>query len=217
MIIKKFLTAGGNSTALVYDFLDKEKKKISRQLLKEVEQVGFVEEKKRFPCLEMMGNELCINGTLAFASNLNKKGKLLTSGVKEPVKYFNRNRKTSIILPLSYKKEGNIILLEGIGFILLEKKQREEISKKDIIDLAEKYNLPAFGLIIYEKNKIFPYIYVKSTDSFVNETACGSGSIAFSIFSGFKNIIQPTGKLIEVNIKKDKVVVSAEVKECEIR
>ena len=36
---------------------------------------------------------------------------------------------------------------------------------------------------------------------------------AFSLFSGYKNIIQPTGKVINIRIKKDKIFVSAEVKE----
>ena len=64
MIIKKILIAGGNSTALVYNCSEKQRKKISRELLKNVEQVGFISKNK----LIMMGDELCINGTLAFAS-----------------------------------------------------------------------------------------------------------------------------------------------------
>ena len=78
---------------------------------------------------------------------------------------------------------------------------------------ADKYGLPAFGAIVYEKNKIIPYVYVKNVNSFVKETACGSGSIAFSLFSEYKNIIQPTGEVISIRIKKDKIFVSAEVKE----
>jgi len=53
---------------------------------------------------------------------------------------------------------------------------------------------------------------VRKIDSFVKETACGSGSIAFSIFSGYKKIIQPTGKVINIRIKKDKILINAEVR-----
>ncbi len=144
----------------------------------------------------MMGNELCVNALLAFEYSKSQK-----------------NRKTTIDIPLKYKKIRNIILLEGIGYILINKKFVGKVPKKFVSKLAKKYNLPAFGAIIYEKNKITPYVYVKEVDSFVKETSCGSGSIAFSIISGKSKIIQPTGKEINIKIKKDKIIISAEVKE----
>ena len=62
------------------------------------------------------------------------------------------------------------------------------------------------------KDVLSDYV-VKKVNSFVKETACGSGSIAFSLFSKYKNIIQPTGEIINIRIKKDKFIISAEVKE----
>ncbi len=140
-----------------------------------------------------MGGELCINAKLAFASTQE-----------------NKKKKTTITVPLEYKKQKNIILFKGIGYIINNKQP----NKKGLKKLAKKYNLPAFGVINYKKNKIQPYVYVKKVNSFVRETACGSGSIAYSLFSGYKNIIQPTNKIINIRIKKDKILITAEVKEC---
>jgi len=199
MKINKFLIAGGNSTVLIFG---KKNKKLSKKYLKEVEQVGFVSNNK----LQMMGGEFCVNATLALAHQLRKEGYLYTSGISNKIIYKNSKNKTKIKIPLNYKKNNNLVLFRGIGYICIKKKPL----KNSIIKLANKYNLPAFGAIVYNKNKITPYIYVKQVNSFVKETACGSGSIAYSIFSGFNKIIQPTGEII--NIKLGKLIeVSAKV------
>ena len=186
MIIRKFLIAGGNSTMFIWDCQISKRNIISKRYLKEVEQVGFISNNK----LTMMGKELCINAKLAF---------VFISGKKQ------------ISFKLDYKKKENIILLKGIGYILFDKNKK--ISKKFLKQFCKKYKLPAFGAIVYKKNKIIPYVYVKKIDSFVKETACGSGSLAFSIFSGYERIIQPTGKIINIKIKKDKAIINAEVRE----
>jgi len=200
MIVKKFLIAGGNSTALVYDCSIADRDKTSKKLLKVVEQVGFVSTKATLPKLAMMGRELCINATLAFASTLDKNGELTTSGLKNPIPYSN-NGSTTIQIPFKFKQDEDVILLDGIGFILYDTKEKSEIKKSELSDLSKKYKLPAFGGIIYKKNKIIPYVYVAGVNSFVKETTCGSGSVAFSIFSGIDSVVQPTEKII--NIKKN--------------
>ena len=212
MNIKKFLIANGNSTALVYDCPVSNRKKIINELLKEVEQVGFVSQKATPPELEMMGGELCINSTLAFASTLGESGKLATSGLINPIPYFNLNNKTTIQIPVEYEKKDNIILLDGIGYILFDNKDRSMVTKSELSNLCRKHHLPAFGGIIFDGNKITPYVFVESVDSFVKETACGSGSIAFSILSGCQNVIQPSGKTISVE-KKEFFEISAKVVE----
>ena len=210
MIVKKFLIADGNSTALVYDCPVADRDKTAKKLLKEVEQVGFISTKATLPKLIMMGGELCINATLAFASTLNKIGKLTTSGLKNPIPYSNKKDLTIIQIPFKFKQDKNIILLKGIGFILYDTKEKSDVTKSELSNLCKKYNLPAFGGIIYNKNKIIPYVYVAGVNSFVKETACGSGSVAFNAFSGIKNVVQPTEKII--SIKKTKFFdISAKV------
>jgi len=209
MKIKKYLVAGGNSTALVYDCPIDKRREISINLLEKVEQVGFIST-NNFPELQMMGNELCINGTLALASTLGKEGKMKTSGVRQKIFFLNDEEKTTIQIPLKFKKVDNIILFEGIGFILFDSKEKTDVKKKLALNLCDRYNLPAFGVIIYENNRITPYIYVKEVDSFVKETACGSGSIAFSILTDRNEVIQPTGEKIWVEVE-DQIKVSARV------
>lgn len=209
MILKKFLIAGGNSTLIAWNCPKRQKSKIIKKYLGEVEQIGFAEKSNNITTLKMMGGELCINSTLALASEIGKQGILLTSGVKEPVVFENKLGITSIKIPLNFRREENIVLFEGIGFICSEKPI--PFTQELLTDLVKRYSLPAFGVLIRGKNKIRPFVYVKSTDSLFEETACGSGSIACSILTGYSKIIQPTGKSIAIRQKGNLFIVSAKV------
>lgn len=211
MDVKKFLIASGNSTALIYNRVAEPKNHIITKLLKKVEQVGFASIDGEFPTLTMMGNEFCINATLAFASTLQQSGTLLSSGCDDPIFYSNEKNITTAHLSLTVTKEKNIILFNGIGFIFHDIKENHQITKVELARLCQKYQLPAFGGIIYKKNKIIPYVYVAHIQSFVKETACGSGSLAFSIFSGIREVIQPSGDSITIKIGK-KYHISAPIK-----
>lgn len=210
MKLSKFLIAGGNFTLLVWNCPQNLKNKIIKKYLGQFEQVGFVEQSKtELPKLIMMGNELCINSTLSLASQLSNYGSLITNGITKPIKYENKNRNTYIELDLSFKKTKNIVLLPGIGFLCT--KNKPKTSKNYLSKLAEKYDLPAFGIVFYRKNKIIPYVYVKGTNSLFEETACGSGSIACSLVTGLEKIIQPTGETISVKTYGNKFTVGAKV------
>lgn len=209
MKLKKFLIAGGNSTLLVWGCPSSEKQNIIQKYLGEVEQIGFVEIKNGLPFLNMMGDELCINGTIALASLCGKTGKLFTSGLRGTVFYRNIKNKTSIGLTIDYKQNKNVVLLEGIGYVYLKKEINDP--RKFLISLCLQYNLPAFGIIYFQDNKIVPTVYVKQTNSLFEETACGSGSIAFSILTKKINITQPTEKIIVINKKDNSFIVNAQV------
>lgn len=210
MKVKKFTIAGGNTTALVYNCPVAIRDKTSKKLMKDVEQVGFASTTSIYPELSMMGGELCINATLAFASALDKKGELATSGLQKPIPYSNENELTTIQIPVKFKQYKNIIILDGIGFVLYDANEKSEMEISELSDLSKKYALPAFGGIIYKNNEIVPYVYVAGVNSFVKETACGSGSVAFSLFSGITSIVQPTGKIISVK-KAECIEITAEV------
>ncbi len=210
MRLKKLLIAEGNSTLLVWDCPSSEKSRILKKYLGEVEQIGFISRQDNGPPkLTMMGNELSINGTIAFASQLGKKGKLITSGITSPVFFSNINGRTTIELELGFKKLNNTVVLEGIGFILLDVKPT--YLKKTLKDLAIKYNLPAFGSILYKERKLNPFVYVKDTNSLFRETACGSGSISLNILTGLEKVLQPTGETIIVKRTKNRFTVEAKV------
>jgi diaminopimelate epimerase len=215
MIVKKLLIAGGNETALVYGCPVAERKNVAKKLLKEVEQVGFVSTKTAIPKLIMMGGELCVNATLAFAHILGKRGTLVTSGLKKPISYSTTRDMTTIRLPVHFKKDGKKILLDGIGFVLYDIREKTDIRKSELSRLSKRYHLPAFGGIVYDKNEITPFVYVADVDSFARETACGSGSVAFALFSGMDDILQPTKKIIRVKQREGFFDISAEVTEKE--
>lgn len=209
MKLKKFLIAGGNSTLLVWGCSPDKKSIVIEQWLRKVEQIGFVEIKNDLPFLNMMGGELCINGTIALAKILKGEGVLYTSGYSQRVLYKNCKKTTSIKLTIQYKKKGNTVVLPGIGYICV--KEKEVITKKFLSTLCNKYQLPAFGALIYKNNILFPYVYVQQTDSLVPETACGSGSIVLNILKGIKQINQTTGKQIIVEKTGSRFLIQTEV------
>ncbi len=210
MIIQKFLIAGGNSTALVAHCPDSQRPVAVKSLLDQVEQVGFVDHDGRLPRILMMGGEFCINATIAFASTLGASGSLTASGAVHPVSFTNTEVETTIRLPLAWSKRGNIVLLEGIGFILLEKHSREQVGKKKLSALCRKFDLPAFGAILFQNDTITPYVFVAGVDSCVRETACGSGSVALYLHNGTSRVRQPTGQFITVSGEQE-IQISAQV------
>ena len=204
MKIRKFYIANGNSTALVYDVKSEIKPSLSKTLLQEgFEQVGYITEFASIQKMDMMGGELCINASLAFASTLGKDGKMLVSGIRKPVEYTNSGKTTSIKIDLDYRKIDNLILFDGIGYIILDKSKEHKATKEEMIKLSKKYDLPAFGAILYEGHQIFPRVYVKSVNSFIEETACGSGSIAFAIAKDLTEVVQPSHHIINIKYKKE--------------
>lgn len=212
MKIRKYLIAGGNSTLIVWDYQKDEMSSIIQQRLGEVEQIGFATKNVvHMPTFKMMGNEFSGNGTLAFASTLGKKGVFQTSGLLAPVKFENNKSLTTITIDMPYTQVNNIILFEGIGYLCSNKNNKVE--KEELEKLAEKYSLPAFGIIINNNGKISPYVYVRKTQSLFNETACGSGSIATSIVTGLTNITQPTNQIIRVEKNKNIFKLTAKITE----
>ncbi|MEX2028850.1 MAG: hypothetical protein WD988_05120 [Candidatus Curtissbacteria bacterium] len=212
MKLKKYLIAGGNPTLLVWNCPEKKKVDVCNRYLGKVEQVGFISKSQdNKPVLEMMGNELCINATIALASLLGKSDALRTSSLDKPIGFLNKNGITSLELPLIYRVTGDIVLFPGIGFKY--SKKTSVPTKSYLRKLCGRYNRPAFGVATYKKSVLTPYVYVKNTRSLFKETACGSGSIAAAIFTGDRNIVQPSGEKISVGLTKSTVLISANVKE----
>ncbi|WP_031385410.1 hypothetical protein [Desulfonatronum thiodismutans] len=206
MTTRKFLIAGGNATALVRYCPPARRASLAADLLQEVEQVGFVDHQAHPPRLEMMGGEFCINATLAFASTLGPKGTVGVSGLDRPADFVNTPHATRVTIPLRWSLTDNILLLEGIGFILHPQSDGHTQNsttnhpriKRELADLCARFGRPAFGAIHFSDDAIIPYVYVATVDSFVPETACGSGSVAFSLFTGQDRVRQPTGQFITV-------------------
>jgi hypothetical protein len=209
MTQKKFLIAGGNSTLIGWDISGNERELFITRGLEVVEQVGFGSTKESLPYFQMMGNELSINGTLAFASTLGFQGDFYTSGISGKVSYMNSFGTTSIKIPLVYNILDQIVLFEGIGFIYTTDVPNDISSFLREQCIAN--NLPAFGLLLFKKGVMIPTVYVEATNSCVQESACGSGSVALSLLKDICEIKQPTGEVIKVYNYTEAFTISAKV------
>ena len=208
MQIEYFTIAGGNKTALVWDCPENERLVKATELLSAVEQVGFVTDGER-PHLLMMGGELCINALLALASQLKNEIGILSTSNQSEITYRNYDNKTRIEINLPHEIEDNVILLDGIGFVCAH----TDTPLSYLLNAyAQKYNRPAFGELVYDAaGRISPRIHVVHTDSIVDETACGSGSVAAHLVTGHNDIIQPTGGIIVVHSDGETFSIEAAV------
>lgn len=175
--------------------------------------------------LDMMGGELCINALRSAATLLgierNKQIiRLESSGTDEifdcRVVGSGKKRNSSIAFSLcpliTYLESGvSIVRLDGIAHILIEYPKDVDIENPEsiFVTISEKFAqeltlFPAFGIIPFQPwedgYRIFPVVYVRSTNSLVLETGCGSGSVALAMSildrsrsSGRIIVYQPSG------------------------
>ncbi len=209
MQTQKYLIANGNTTIIVWDSDDLDRATLNSLFLAQVEQVGYVSTKAGLPAFEMMGGELSINGTLAFASTFGMRGAFYTSGVNSAVEFVNIDDLTIITLPLRYSIVQSTVLFEGIGYIYMNESPQDK--RLFLKDLARTYGLPAFGLLLYKNDVLYPTIYVRETDSCVEESACGSGSVALSLLTNCTEVLQPSGGIITINKDTEAFTISAKV------
>ncbi len=218
---------GGNTTAIVEEKHDRKSySDIANKIMAQdnkIEQVGFIEPATRNDALfrlEMMGGEFCGNASRAAAYFWAKDRKLKklameASGINDIIMADIEEENVKISLPEGFFasalpiEEGILVDLSGISHILIFEKQNYTTARK----LIEKYKNghPATGVIsvdisAQEKGvvKIDPLVWVKATDSFVEETACASGSVAavvhMAVTTGKNNfhVLQPSGETYEV-------------------
>lgn len=207
----KLVDTAGQITAVVLDDVGNDKKSIlSKDLMNQnniIEQVVFLKDKQ----IQTMGNELCINGSLAGAY-LSTQLVLKISGLDKSVKFTKTKIYISANFPtvLVIKTINDIVLLQGIVYLISN--DDAKINKLLLRKLAKKYNVPASGVIKFNGNKITPIVYVLDTNSLVWENACGSGSLAYSIFTGLSKIIQPSGQIIIIKKNQKSFTIKVAVK-----
>lgn len=219
--------AGGNCTAVVDgQYYRALKQKINQKIFttnRLVEQIGYLYRKGATGnwFFEMMGNEFSGNGCLAATATLLrfKKGDInfQTTGSKSLIQGQFDNQKAQTILTddLSPRKQLPIKLL-GTYFWLAESQGGIKEARKILTTSRNKFK--AVGIIFFQKTqekqiKINPFFYVRETKTIVNETACGSGSVAAAIYCGQRNleVVQPTGESISVNLGQKQVKLCAKV------
>lgn len=207
----KLIDTAGQITAVITSQIKSgELPALARLLMAEnprIEQVGYLQGND----FRMMGGELSINALLAGAFLLRKSGEI------NGYEYQQKNNQTALSLPSSLVKniQANYVYLQGISYQV-----RPGFPLDNNILLSTKSTLarlthrtPAAGIIYYSGKKIKPLVYVKSTDTYVWENACGSGSLAYSLITGNKQVTQPSGQTLSFKISQNKIAVTATVKE----
>ena len=194
----RLIDTAGQITAVITDMINiSDLPRIANSIMqkdKRVEQVGYLQDGN----FQMMGGELSINGLLASA-------------------FIKDRSTTSITLPSSIiiEKLGNIVRLQGLTYQVVAGLPTSKIIASSTKQLLKTLAIgtKASGIVYYNQNAIKPLVYVPATNTYVWENACGSGSLAYSLVTGNRTIIQPSGKSIKFRISKNIITVTATVKE----
>ena len=208
----------GQTTAVVDVPLPRSKQPaISKPIMKSIKDIGqvcFIEKGTRYPRLQMMGGELSVNGCAAGAFYWLKKmdlkfARFETSGDGLIIDVKLQNDSTKLRFPKQIIKSvnKNFVRLAGINYVIIENlsPNRRLTSGRKRLLIKVAGNQPASGIIYFKKNNIIPLIYVKETNTFVWETSCGSGSIAYTLYSGRKLIRQPSGQILNISVSKKSI------------
>lgn len=210
------------------------------------EQVGFVlppEEPGGLWTLEMMGSEFCGNASRSFGLLVARKtglsGKsvltLKVSGAQQPldvhIDTLSGYAEIEIPAPLAagtIELNGRIFpmyVFDGICHIIAENLPFDTALAFKLLqkvkETAWDHRPDACGILFYDSQKIFgqPLVWVRSTDSFVSESSCGSGCAALALWHARNaeeidqvlNIAQPGGILTTHLIKSKGLVRSLSI------
>lgn len=199
-----------------------------------VEQAGCVDFQRNI--LKMAGGEFCLNATLAYAvlSSLRRPYpacKLTIAGVNVHVTCCGQEpewvAKAEFEKKLCAQKEteaGIVVTIPGISHLLYKTDEFPDHATALTIgkELFKKLGLdqePAAGIIWYLQKagelEILPLVLVPKAGTLNFEAACGSGSVALGYFlgTGKYRIRQPSGEMIVVSIKDNKIGIRAIVQE----
>lgn len=197
-------TAGQWTPVINRQFNTTRRAQIGRQLLSQFSQAGqvaFIYPVINSYLVQMMGDELSVNGAIAGCYYLLNKLKanqvsFYTSGINTPINGSLKNSLVSVQFPASIiiSATPDQVILTGIKYQFLN-------STKPTLEKARQYcgQDPAAGFILSPTpGSIIPIVYVKATDTLTHETACGSASLAYFLKTKKGTIIQPSGKTITV-------------------
>ncbi len=228
---KSIFVPGGNPTLLIDNRANiiqpAEYHKIGKsQLSDDVEQVGFIEKSKESDIkLTMMGNELCVNAIRSLALwNYGETGSRKTdveclNGVYPcELAYWVSINIRNDFLPVKLRDGSTLVKMDGIAHFVRNAKDQVDQTEtlKNYLRTYGKdiERFPSVGLISMDNNyKLNITVFVRKTKSIINETACGSGTIAAYLATGGKSqiFIQPSGCLYMVTEEGNDLVLKSEV------
>ncbi len=223
----------GNTTAVVTTFVPaRERVETARLIMSDparrIEQVGF-----EVPPLyggdgriEMMGGEFCGNAARSFGFLLCERAgvssrRVEVSGWNEPlnVNCDVEHGRAFVEMPLperyeSLKTSGGdvfaLVILPGIAHVIVDSGVEDEHSLiEECLSLAGK-RFDALGILFCEPGYIKPVVYVSETGSIVEESSCGSGSLAAACNDArgredgeHEYFFRQPGGVIHVNVVKE--------------
>ncbi len=206
----RYLNPAGNITAVVLSPVSPElRPALSRAIMTEgrAEQVGF----SALPRLggdcriEMMGGEFCGNAVRSYgylqAEGTERKRLLVEiSGVAAPVPVTidaaHRSAFADMPLPLGidwitvWGKRYPLIQCQGICHMLALEQAPDPAFLKAARPALSRLEQEAWGVMFLSGERLTPAVYVKSTDSLVWESSCGSGSVAAAWCLAEENPVQ---------------------------
>jgi diaminopimelate epimerase len=162
-----------------------------------------------------------VSRALSVEVEVDKDNNPLISKVEMPI-YENLDKVSDITIS-NCNTEGNIVSMEGITHIIVDKAKfpfhpeanRYESQLKRLKDEFNLENEEAVGVMWISKNDgsihMDPVVYVKETNSYYYETSCGSGTVAVALSLAKNNndahqefdIHQPSGGFITAIVERD--------------
>ena len=194
----RYLNPAGNITAVVLSSVSPElRPALSRAIMAQgrAEQVGFaVMPRLGGDCrIEMMGGEFCGNAVRSYGYlqvEGTEKNRLAVeiSGATAPVLVTVNSAQQSAFadmpLPLGVdwisvrETKYPLVQCQGIGHLLALNQPPELTFLEEARPILNRLEQEAWGIMFLDGQQLTPAVYVKSTDSLVWESSCGSGSVA---------------------------------------
>ena len=217
MATVRYMDPAGNITAIVRKGAgDINRVRLAKQILKDekAEQVGFETEPIRGgDCrLEMMGGEFCGNALRSYAylvasekySGGRHAVKVEMSGVSEPiVANVDLDAELAYVqmpLPLGVDEvtvngtKYPVIHMQGIDHLILEGAKSDEELAEEALKAMGQWQPSACGILFLNGDDLVPVVYVRSTESLVWESSCGSGSVACAWYlAGCTHMLEQDG------------------------
>ena len=204
----------GNITCLVLDPAEKTEEKIlTRELLKECEQVAYLEAPSApgaVAAIRLMGGEFCGNAAMAAAAWLvrdelepggSRHFLMQVSGAAEPVLCAVRQTadgpEGTVEMPrITEIRDADfsgipltLVRMEGIAHLVYEGKPLEEGTAEDLLKrIASTLPDEAAGMLQWNRGTgvMRPLVYVRGSGSLVWEHGCGSGSAAIGALEALR-------------------------------
>lgn len=226
-----YINPSGNITAIIPTNLSwSEKETLASEIIKEgkAEQVAY-ESKPLYggiARIDMMGGEFCGNALRGYGYKCIKETyDIGRHNINVEISGSNMIHKVTVDLdcnksyvqvekPYNIRnikindEELTLVQMDGIDHLIVDDITEDELLAKKYIEVVKNDKTKALGVMFVNGNRLVPYVYVAGIDTFVRESACGSGSIAtaYYLYQTGKNkcksyIFEEPGGNIEVVIK----------------